>query len=477
MTTRVFRFRVLVAVCGLLFATGRAGADEKPVRPNVLVFLIDDLGGRDIAVDGSTFHETPHIDALARSGVRFTDFYSAHPVCSPTRAALMTGKVPQRLGITDWIHAGTKVALPAAEETLGEAFQSHGYQTAYFGKWHLGESDADFPKHHGFEWTRCVNRGGQPASYYAPFRRPGKGDEPNSLDVPDLADAPQDAYLTDVLTGRAIEFLRERDAARPFLLCFGHYAVHTPIQPPKGLPAKYQEKRAKVFGAGETPTVPAPFDAVSRGRQDNPDYAAMVENLDMNIGRMIAALDELKLRENTIVVFTSDNGGLCTLARGKPGPTCNLPLRSGKGWTYEGGIRIATSISWPAGLQPAVANVPAYTADLYPTLLELCGLPLRPEQHRDGTSLAGVLRGGEPGPLRERDLAWYYPHEHGSGHKPSAAIRRGRWKLVHFLGSGRSELFDLENDPGETTDLSAVDPNGAARLEERLKSWIAETTR
>lgn len=445
-----------------------ADAPQAASTPNVLVFLIDDLGRSDVGVDGSPFHETPHLDALARSGVRFTDFYSAHPVCSPTRAALMTGKAPQRLGITDWIHPASGVALSAEETTLGEAFQRHGYQTA-----HLGESDADHPTKHGFEWTKGVNRAGQPGSYDHPYRRPGN--RPTIWDVPDF-DAGQDGdYLTDVITSGAIEFLEHRDARRPFFLCFGHYAIHTPIQPPANLPGKYRDKRAGMYGNAATPTLSAPFDAVSRGRQDNADYAAMMENLDSNIGCVLTALDGLGLRENTIVVFTSDNGGLCTLARDKPGPTSNLPWRSGKGWNYEGGIRIPTCIAWPGHLESSTTSVPGYTADLYPTLLELCGLPLQPQQHRDGRSLVGALHGAPDTALTERPLAWYYPHDHGSGHKASAAIRRGSWKLIYYLASEKTELYDLANDPAESIDLHAEHPDKAKVLREELLSWIDET--
>lgn len=469
-------FRRLRVCVGLLFGLGMplavqaAGAAPKP---NVLIFLIDDLGRADLGFDGSAFHETPRLDAFARTGVRFTDFYSAHPVCSPTRAALMTGKVPQRVGITDWIRPETDVALPAAETTMAEAYQEHGYQTAYLGKWHLGEADADLPTKHGFEWIKGVNRGGAPGSYHFPYKRPGG--ELANWNVPDFENGKPGDYLTDVLTTEAIAFLRDRDQERPFFLCFGHYAVHTPIQPPAGLPQKYEAKRQKLFGDTATPTIEAPFDALSRARQDDPDYAAMIENLDTNIGRLLDALDQLGLRENTIVVFTSDNGGLCTLARGRVGPTVNLPWRSGKGWTYEGGIRIPAIIAWPGKLPASVTGQPAYTADVYPTLLELSGLPLRPRQHVDGRSLAATLRGRTNASLEQRSLAWYYPHDHGSGHRPSAALRRGSWKVIHSLPHGPTELYDLAADPGEATDLSQRHPDKTESLRAELLRWIEDT--
>ncbi len=466
----------LFVICSLLLNHTVLQAVDKASpkgRPNVLIFVIDDLGRTDIGVDGSTFHETPYLDALARSGVRFTNFYSAHPVCSPTRAALMTGKVPQRLGITDWIHPKSGIALPASETTLGEAFQQQGYQTAYLGKWHLGESDVDLPTKHGFEWIKGVNRAGQPASYYYPYRRQGEG--VTVWDVPDFSGARETDYLTDVLSSAAIDFLQLRDRERPFLLCFGHYAVHTPIQPPAKLPEKYRNKRQARYGDAAAQTITAPNDSVSRGRQDDTDYAAMMENLDQNVGRVLVALEKSGDRQNTIVVLTSDNGGLCTLSGQRPGPTCNLPWRSGKGWTYEGGIRIPTYISWPDHLTPATIDVPGYSSDFYPTLLELCGLPLQPQQHRDGRSLVSALNGQPDAGLLTRSLAWYYPHNHGSGHRPSAAIRRESWKLIYDLNDKQCQLYDLAHDSIESIDLSATHPDKVKLLTDELLRWIEET--
>ncbi|WP_029246905.1 sulfatase [Schlesneria paludicola] len=470
-----------VCICALFVASGlfssdllQAAENAKSDRPNVLLMIVDDLGKTDIVVDGSTFYETPHLDGLAKSGVRMTNFYSAHPVCSPTRAALMTGKVPQRLGITDWIHPGSGIVLPPSETTLGEAFQQQGYQTAYLGKWHLGEDDASLPTKHGFEWIKGVNRGGSPGSYYFPFHQ--HVNKPSILDVPDFGSVDESSYLTDVLTTAAIEFLHQRDTRRPFFACLGHYSIHTPIQPPKDLPQKYRDKAEDFFSVSDTPTRPAPFGSTSRGRQDDPNYAAMIENLDQNIGRILTTLEELGQRQNTIVVFTSDNGGLCTMGTNrKVGPTCNLPWRAGKGWTYEGGIRIPTYISWPSGLKPSTCDVPSYSADLYPTLLELCGLPLQPTQHLDGRSLTGAFRGQADENLKKRSIGWYYPHDHGSGHKASAAIQRESWKLIHYLESQTSELYNLVNDPEESNNLSMTEPERMKTMLAELKRWIDET--
>lgn len=491
----VIRWAVIASFAWqILLPATAARAEDAPTAesaPNVLIFLIDDLGWSDIGSNGSTFYDTPHLDQLAASGVQLTHFYSSHPVCSPTRASLMTGRDPQKVGITDWIHPSSGIALPHEEVTLGEMFASGGYDTAWFGKWHLGESDADLPTQHGFQTIVGVNRAGQPASYYFPYAR--KDGQSSIWNVPDFEDGKSGDYLTDQLTSRIIRFLSERGndgkvGGRPFLIGCGHYAVHTPIQPPPTLVQKYRDRRMQLYGTTKTPVLPGRFETTSRGRQDDPDYAAMIENLDANIGRVVEALETSGLRRNTIIIFTSDNGGLCNLAKGQPGPTCNLPLRSGKGWNYEGGIRVPCLISWPAELKPARLETPTRTADLYPTLAELCGFSrshsdsekpaaedLKSPQINeamDGRSLAKLLRGELDETLTDRWQGWYYPHDHGSGHRASAAVRRGRWKLIHYLASQESELFDLEADPGESVNLASEQPEIAAQHLRALNGWI-----
>lgn len=435
-------------------------------RPNVLIFFIDDLGWTDIGVNGSTFHETPHIDALAAGGVNFTRSYSANPVCSPTRAALMTGKAPQRVGITQWIPTGSKTALPLSEVTIGEAFLEAGYRTGYVGKWHLGKQDNVQPEHQGFEYTKAVNRAGQPASFFYPF---GKGKGGSS--VPDLKDYKEGDYLTDALTDKAIEFIDQSDA-KPFFLCLSHYAVHTPIQAPKPLVSKYEAKKRELLGEGKPRMTKEKYNTLSRTEQGDPAYAGMMENLDANIGRVLDHLKEKGLLEKTIIVFTSDNGGLAH-RKGEGGPTSNAPLRSGKAWTYEGGIRIPTIISWAGKIQPATSDARTITMDLYPTLLDLAGLPLKPEQHLDGQSLKSVLNG--EGGAEDRVLAWTYPHVHGSGHKPSDAILSKEWKLIRFQGDEPTELYNLATDLGEQTNLAKQNPEKVQELERRLDEWLERT--
>lgn len=452
--------------------------DRNDDRPNIVLFFIDDLGYMDLGCYGSSFYETPNIDALAARSVRFTDFYSANPVCSPTRAALMTGKAPQRVGITQWINQPNDIHLPLAEVTIGEALASAGYKTGYIGKWHLGEKDNQQPREQGFTWMRGVNRAGAPGSYFFPFKR--KRNKNSSAiaywDVPDLDNKQDGDYLTDGLTDHALSFITE-NKDRPFFLCFAHYAVHTPIQAPDALVQKYKRKAEQSKTTGPD-FLPERNEAKTRIRQDNPTYAAMIENLDTNVGRVLEQLEKHSLR-NTIVIFTSDNGGLSTLKR--IGPTSCRPLRAGKGWTYEGGIRIPTMIGWIDKIKPGVNSTPAITMDLYPTLLELAGLPQRPNQHLDGHSLVSTLSGEPDDKLKDRFLAWTYPHNHGSQHTPSEAIRSGDWKLVHRIDENtpndqRYELYNLAEDIGETKNLAVKNFEKTHELAKMLSEWIVKTT-
>jgi arylsulfatase A len=408
------------------FAGFAGPADAAPARPNVVLILIDDMGWADSAVYGSRFYETPAIDRLARDGVRFSDFYAAGSVCSPTRASLMTGQYPARTGITDWIGGHDTGAvqpppnaghLPLEHVTLGEAFADAGYATGYIGKWHLGTGPF-MPAAQGFAFTKAVNNAGQPASYSFPYRDP----KWEAVNVPGLEDGRDGEYLTDRLTGEAIRFIESRRGT-PFFLVLSHYAVHTPIQAQAPLRAKYEAKAASLY-AGEASPPKAEPGATTKTRQDNPAYAAMIESVDNSLGRVREALERLGLTDNTIIVFVSDNGGLSTLAgaRGNA-PTANAPLRAGKGWLYEGGIRVPAIVAGPGVKAGAVSDLPAVTTDVYPTLLSLAGLAPRPAQHRDGVDLTPALTGsGRPA---RGAIYFHFPHYHGSGNRPSGAIREG----------------------------------------------------
>jgi arylsulfatase A-like enzyme len=457
----------------LLLATMLAcSGNDRP--PNVVLVIVDDLGWRDLGVYGSTFYDTPAIDSLARAGALFTQFYAASPVCSPTRASLMTGRHPARLGITNWIggerdgpllQAEYERQLALEEYTLGEAFRDAGFATGYIGKWHLGIAPY-LPDSQGFDVTVAVNDGGQPSSYFYPYRDA----RTPRLDVPDLEDGTPDEYLTDRLTAEAVRFIESHDN-EPFFLVLSHYAVHTPLQAPDELVRPYAE-RSQALRASDPGSVPEGPNAFTKLRQDHPVYAAMVERVDHSLGRLVETLDALGLADRTIVVLVSDNGGLSTMEGRETGmPTSNEPLRAGKGWLYEGGIRIPLIVRAPAVEAGTVVTRPGVTMDLFPTLLDLVGLAPLPAHHLDGSSLVPLLVGADrkTAPL----LSWHFPHYHGSGNVPSGAIRAGDWKMIEWFETGAVELYDLATDSAEVVDVAAVQEAVADSLRALLTDWRA----
>jgi len=473
----VARTSTRLAVLLLAWSVAASGACAGPARPNVVVIIVDDLGWTDTGTYGSTFYETPAIDGLARDGARFTEFYTASPVCSPTRASVMTGQHPARVGITDWIGGSQKgpllpapyrPALPLEHVTIGEAFREAGYVTGYAGKWHLGTGNS-MPAAQGFTETFAVNDAGQPTTYFFPYRR----ERPSPQDVPGLEDGAPGDYLTDRLTDEAIEFI-EAHRSEPFFFVLSHYAVHTPLEAPEDLATKYATKSGNPSDVSEAAFEPE-GPSFTKLRQDHPTYAAMIEAMDRSVGRVLATLDALDLTRTTIVVFVSDNGGLSTLTRRGPGtPTANVPLRAGKGWLYEGGIRAPLIVRGP-GVAHAGRSItgPAVSMDLYPTLLELAGLPSRPDQHVDGTSLAAAFAGREP-PAPDRALYWHFPHYHGSGNTPGGAVRAGDYKLIEWFEDGRAELYRLTDDLGERRNLAGEEPARLDELRLLLARWREE---
>jgi len=452
-------------------------------RPNIVFVLMDDMGWRDLSCYGSTFYETPNIDSLARDGMLFTDAYAACPVCSPTRASLLSGKYPATVGVTNWISYGTFHPqsgsfgrpgnalvdapyikyLPTEEYNLARALSDAGYHTWHVGKWHLGKPPY-YPENHGFDvniggdWRGMLTNG-----FFSPYN------------IDTLPDGPDGEYLTDRLTDEAINLITEKTDDRPFFLNFWHYAVHIPIQAPADLVEKYVRKRAALgldgipeFEEGEFFPNETMKDqrVVRRLIQSYPVYAAMVENLDMNIGRLLGALREKGLDDNTIVIFTSDNGGLAT-AQGSP--TTNLPLCEGKGWMYDGGVREPLLVKWPGRVTPgSVCQSPVTTPDFYPTILEMAGLPPMPEQHTDGVSLVPAFCGE---PFERGAIYWHYPHYSAQGGAPGASVRQGDWKLIEFYETGCLELYNLRDDVGETIDLASAQPERVRELHGLLCAW------
>lgn len=445
------------------------------MKPNIVVVFIDDLGARDLGCFGSTFYETPNLDRLAREGMRFDSAYATCPVCSPTRASMMSGKYPARVGITQFIGGKSEARLkdvpylhylPLEEKSIASALRDGGYQTWHVGKWHLGDHDF-FPERHGFDVNIAGCHHGHPwKGYFSPWQ----------LDM--IEDGPEGEYLTDRLTDDAVALIRKRGET-PFFLYLSHYAVHTPLQAPPELVKKYEEKARRlgfdqieaVIAGKPVPRCPTGERRVMRRiLQSHPTYAAMMENLDHNIGKLLTALEEEGIADNTLVLFSADNGGLST---SEGSPTCNFPLAEGKGWNYEGGTRVCQIVRWPGVVKPGSSCTEVVqTCDFYPTFLDVAGLPRMPEQHVDGLSLLPLLK--EEGGLARDAIFWHYPHYSNQGGAPAASMRSGKWKLIENFEDSSLELYDLERDVGEMTNLAEALPERARRMHGRLQAWQRE---
>ena len=465
------------AAMSAAFPAGFAGSARAAAqsRQNVVYILVDDLGWRDLGCYGSSFYETPRIDRLAAQGIRFTNAYAACPVCSPTRVSIMTGKYPARLATTDWFgapqpeavpnhHTRHKPLLPAPyvdhlpldEVSMAAAFHQEGYRTFFAGKWHLG-GEGHHPEDHGFDENRGGHDKGSPRSYFSPYQNPK------------LEDGPEGEHLPARLAEECAEFIGGADG-HPFFLFFSMYTPHTPLQGRPELVQKYEAKAASVEHDG--PRFIPEGEREARQVQDHAVYAAMIESMDDAVGTVLDALERSGLAENTTVVFMSDNGGLST---SEGSPTSNVPLRAGKGWLYEGGIRVPMIIRGPGVAAPGSEyHHPVTSTDFYPTLLELAELGSRAEQHLDGVSLAPLLR-GEAMPA-DRPLFWHYPHYGNQGGSPGAAVRKGDYKLIEFFEDGRIELYNLAEDIGEQHDLAEVMPEKAAELLSLLHAWQEEVS-
>jgi arylsulfatase A-like enzyme len=507
-------FLIIVALA-LLASTplsAFANSHQKPARPNIVFFLVDDLGWADVACYGSTFHETPNIDRLASQGVRFTNAYSVCHVCSPARGSILTGKYPARTGLSDWIsgrrdfpfqkmlNVPNVLKLPFEEITIAEALRAHGYVTAAIGKWHLG-NDPSSPEAHGFDHRVPHFNGGVARGFYAPFTFA-------------KLDGPKDEYLTDRLAKEAVHFINDHKD-QPFFLYLAHYSVHDPIQGRPDLVEKYEAKLAKMkpqsgpdFILEANPDARTPltrqqldqmiqqpefagYGVMPQGtvkikqKQDNTHFAAMVESVDMSLGSILQALEKHNLTDNTLVVFYSDNGGMSGMNIGNPNrtvnneqldkafSTSNLPMRGAKGWLYEGGIRVPLIVKWPGkGKAGITSDTPVTSTDMYPTMLEVAGLKPMPEQHVDGKSLAPILKGGE---INRDAIYWHFPHYSNHGMEPPCgAVRAGDWKLIEYYENGTLQLFNLKNDLAELRDLATRESDKAAELRAMLHAWRDE---
>ncbi len=437
-----------IVAIALLFPACSANEKEQN-RPNILFILADDLGWRDLGCYGNNIHETPHIDKLASDGMRVTDAYAASPVCSPTRVSIMAGKYPSRTGITNWLPGDnyqdtpllcdeTAQFMQLEETTLVEAMKAGGWQTAFVGKWHLGEKPY-YPQHQGFDINVAGNHWGHPhEGCFSPYQ------------MEHLEDGPEGEYLPDRLTSEAIHAMEGLSKEeKPWLIYMSYYTVHGPFHAKAEKVRKYKEKASQA------------------NVELNAEYAAMVESLDENVGRILRWLDEKGLRENTIIVFTSDNGGFHRA-------THNWPLRGYKGELYDGGIRVPWIVQWPGATKPgSVSNKPVISTDFYPTILEMTGQALRPTQHRDGVSLVPLLKSDpdfDRGPM-----IWHYPHYLPRHHAvPGSAIRIGDWKFIQYYEDGRQELYNLKLDIGESDNLRERMSEKAAEMKAQLDAMLKE---
>jgi arylsulfatase A-like enzyme len=445
------RFLLAALVLGAVASPAFAA---EPAKPNVVFILADDLGWTDLACQGSKYYKTPNIDKLAASGLRFTHGYTCGPNCQPTRAALMSGQYGPRTGVYtvggidrfDWQSRPLRPVdnvqkLPLERKTIGNVMKDAGYATAMFGKWHLGQDDAHHPAKRGFD-EAIVSAG----KHFDFVTQP-------------KVDYPKGTYLADFLTDKAIDFVK-RNKDKPFFLYLPHFGVHAPREAKPDLIAKFKDQEAA-------------------GGHNDPTYAAMIASVDESVGRVLATLDELKLAENTIVIFSSDNGGVGGYVREgvkKAGDvTDNAPLRSGKGSLYEGGVRVPWMVRWPGKVPVGTTDVPIISVDLMPTLLELSSGKAPANQVIDGVSMVGCFTsGGKKAPTR--DLFWHFPGYLGAGAgswrtTPAGAIRSGDWKLIEFFEDGTKELYDLRSDESQKSNLAAKNPEKAAELHAKLVAW------
>jgi len=474
---------IVIAACS--FVSTLLNAQTKP---NVVFILVDDFGWADVGYNGSRYYETPNIDRLANEGTQFTNGYAAAAISSPTRCSIMTGKYPARVDVTDWIPGyqnglnkkqlskykmiAPKFSfnLPLEEVTIAEALKSNGYKTCFVGKWHCSEDSAFYPQYQGFDRNIGGWMSGKPTgndkegmAYYTPYRNPY------------LPDGPKGEFLTDRLANESMKWM-EQQKNSPFFLYLSFYAVHTPIQA-KPDKVAYFKGKARKMGIDKATEFSTDLSWIKNNAhpdrhwkerliQSDAEYAALISNMDENVGKVLNKIKELRLDDNTIICFMSDNGGLST---SEGSPTTNAPLRGGKGWLYEGGIREPYILKIPHVSKAGTKiTTPVTSTDFYPTILDACRLNLLPEQHIDGVSLLPLLKGQK---LNRKAIFWHYPHYGGKGDSPAGAVREGDWKLIEFYEDNHVELYNLKNDISEKNNLAIKESKIAQRLLSELHTW------
>jgi arylsulfatase A-like enzyme len=480
-------YKIALHIILLVLFVKSSTAQQVSKQPNIIFILADDLGWADLQCYGSTFYETPNLDKLAANGIRFTNAYASSPVCSPTRASLLTGKYPIKTGITDWIKGRQNTGKGAAyektiaqpfnyflqpqEETIAESGLKKKYKTFIAGKWHLGEEEKNWPETNGFQ----INKGGFSKGSPAGFKNDSTGGFFTPYNNPRLTDGPKGEYLTDRLTNECISFMEDNKNA-PFFVMYSSYAVHNPLQAPAELIKKYKAKK-QALGIPDSARFKKDeawmkFEKGWKQRmvQDNPVYAAMIENMDENIGRIISKIDALGLSENTIIVFTSDNGGLST-AEGSP--TSNGVLKAGKGWLYEGGIRVPLILKWPGKIKAGqVSEMPVSSVDIFPTLYKAMYKKTVMNKAVDGKDIISLLA-NEKNSLG-RSIFWHYPHYSNQGGKPGAAMLNNNFKLIMNYEDNSIELYNLKNDKEERYNLAATNKNLATKYKKVLENWLKD---
>jgi len=440
------------------------------VKQNVIFFLVDDFGWMDTSYQGSKFYETPNIDKIANESMQFEQAYAAHPRCVPSRFAMITGKYPARMGIPG---KGGKDAgnLKKSEFGIGKAFKQGGYTTFFAGKWHLA-SDEVYPEDQGFDYNFGGGHAGAPKSYFYPYniqknKKNGNGREKN---IEGLDDAEEGGYLTDHLTKKTVSFIKE-NKDKPFFVYLSHYGVHTPFEGKLEYEKYYRDKLKENPVPNEAKYVKVGDTGETKLYQDNATYAAMIQSIDESFGKITDLLEELGLSENTIIVFTSDHGGLSNRGNKRKLATSNLPLRAGKGHNYEGGLRVPMFVKWPGVTSKSSTNTVVTGTDYYPTLIDMVNLPVQQEQILDGVSFSDVLKGGQVDP--ERPVFWHSPMSRpkSTGDRANTTVRKGDYKLLDFYEEGRVELYNISNDIGEKNNLSEQMPEKRKELLNLIKDW------
>lgn len=459
-----------------MFSVLKAQKNKRPVpkKTNVLIILVDDFGWRDIHAYGSDFYETPNMDKLISQGLKFTQSYSTYPRCVPSRYSIMTGSHPARKkgdgegGERDG-ESGFSIVTPNI--SIGQAMKNNGYQTFYVGKWHLG-SDDYAPTVVGFDKSIAAGAAGATSSHFAPYNVGRNGKRSLEAAIPDVADATKGECLEDRLTDETIKLLKENSKIqKPFFGILAHYAVHTPIEG-KEIYREYFEEKIKNAHLSDSPNYEIELSGETKLKQDNAKYAAMIKSVDDGIGKIINTIKELGLEDNTIIIVTSDHGGLSTRGSNRELATSNKPLRAGKGHLYEGGIRVPLFIKWPKIIKPGIeSNSLVQGIDLFPTIMDIIGSKMPEKQIADGESFIDILRGGRAN--TNRTLFWHNmaPRPNQTGDIYSSVIRSGDYKLIDFYALGKKELYNIKDDIGEKNNLANNSPILVSQLSIKLDEW------